>query len=297
VSWAGIHIKTKQLWQDRKPEIICGLLCFIVLASLTRMLVRQKLYIETENATLQGYAIALSSEVEGEVLRVFVDENQPVKKGQLLCVIEDSRWLARLKNAEAERDALKARWDNSRRDEERATNLFRQRAISAEAFDRAQSEAKSLFRQMKSAEAQAYNARVNYQRTRITAPSDGVIAFRTARPGFIAQRGFPLFGFVDRKDRWVLAKVREDDLPDLHIGKPVQVRFDSIPDREFKGNVESISPATEKPFYSAIPADFSAGNFTKYVQWYPIRIRLALNDEDEARVPVGVSSTILMKRD
>jgi membrane fusion protein, multidrug efflux system len=297
VSTAGIQEKIKHLWQDRKPEVICSLLCLIVLASLARVLLRQKLYIETENATLQGYAIPLSSEVEGEVLRVFVNENQSVRKGQLLCVIEDSRWLARLQSAEAERDALRARWEDSRRDERRAASLFRQRAISAEAFDQAQSETRSLFRQMKAAEAQSYNARVNYRRTRITAPSDGVIAFRTARPGLIAQRGFPLFGFVAHKDRWVLARIREDDLPDLHIGKPVQVRFDSVPDREFRGNVESISPATEQPFYSAIPSDFSAGNFTKYVQWYPIRIRLALNDEDEARVPVGVSSTILMKRD
>jgi membrane fusion protein (multidrug efflux system) len=276
---------------------VSGFLCLLVLVAVTRILVRRKFYIETENATLQGYAIALSSEVEGEVLQVLVEENQFVQKGQLLCVLEDSRWVARLEDAEAKRDAAHARWENARRDEARANQQFKGAAISPESRDLTRSQSSALWSQLQAFEAQAAQARTQYERTRIYAPRDGVIAFRTARPGMLAQNGTPLFGFVDLKDRWVLARVRETDLTGLHIGKTVEVRFDAVPGRKFNGKIESVSPATEKPFFSAIPADFSAGNFTKYVQWYPIRIRLVLNDTDQRRIPIGISSQIHMSRD
>jgi membrane fusion protein (multidrug efflux system) len=267
-----------------------------VIVSVARILIHRKRFIDSENAVLQAYAIALSSEVEGEVLHVYVNENQPVRQGQLLCVLDDSRWVARLKDAEARRDALRARWETARRDEARSRFLIRRNVISSSSNDHAQTLADSLFEHMKAAEANAAEALTHVRRTRIIAPSDGVIAFRTARPGMLAQVGTPLFGFVDRKDRWVLAKIRETDIPDMHIGQPVKVTFDSEPGREFKGSIESFSPSTEHDFYSAIPADFSAGNFTKYVQWYPVRVKVSLNDSDKVRIPVGVSSTVLMSR-
>jgi membrane fusion protein (multidrug efflux system) len=296
VSTACVWKKIVHSWKERKPEWICGLICIVVIVSVARILIHRKLYIDSDNATLQGYAIALSSEVEGEVLHVYVTENQAVRKGQILCVLEDSRWLARLGNAEAKRDALRARWETARRDEARANFLIHRHVISPSASDHANTEAQSLFDQMKAAEAGAAQALTNFRRTRILAPDDGSIAFRTARPGMLAQVGMPLFGFVDRKDRWVLAKVRETDIPDMHIGQAVQVTFDSAPGRKFKGKIESFSPSTEHTFYSAVPADFSAGNFTKYVQWYPIRVQVALSEADEARIPVGASSTVLMSR-
>ncbi len=285
------------VWKKRKPELICGLLCLTVLASLARILIKRSLTIETENATLQGYAIALSAQVEGEIHQVFVDENQPVTRGQLLCVLEDSRWVARLHDAEATRDALMAEWEDARVNERRTNFLYKRKEVAASVHDHIRSVLDSLFRQMQGAEARVAQARTNVYRTRILAPSDGIIAFRTARAGMLAEPGLPLFGFVDRKDRWVLARVRETDLRDLHIGKPVSVHFDSLPGQRFGGEIESISPATEKRFYSAIPADFSAGNYTKYVQWYPIRIRIALNKSEQAKLPIGISSTVRMTRD
>ena len=291
------RVTWRVVWKERKTELICGLLCLAVIVSLTRVLIRRSLYIETNNAAFQGYSIAISSEVEGEVLRVFVKENEEVKKGQLLCLLEDSHWLAKANEAEAEFAALKTQWENAQRDERRSAELLRQSTTSPQSYDQARARANSLHARMQAAKDEARLARINLNRTRVSAPDDGMIAFRTASPGMLAQPGTPLFGFVAKNDRWVLARVRETDLSDLHVGKPVNVTFDAVPGRDFVGKIESIGPATERPFYAAIPEDFSAGNYTKYVQWHPIRIKLKLSQAEQTRMPVGISSFVHMTRD
>jgi membrane fusion protein (multidrug efflux system) len=51
------------------------------------------------------------------------------------------------------------------------------------------------------------------------------------------------------------------------------VTVDAYKGTEFRGHVESLSPATGAKF-SLLPPDNATGNFTKVVQRIPVRIRL-----------------------
>jgi membrane fusion protein (multidrug efflux system) len=281
----------RRIWRERKPEIFCGLLCFVAVAGLVSILIHRYLYVKSSYAILQAYTIPLSSQIKGEITQVFVNEHQAVKKGQLLCTIDERPFLNQLVEAENQRDALLPQIRSAEKDLERMRFLLKRGAIASANWDSALALFQSLKAQYESAKALASIAKSNVDRTRITAPNNGMIAFRSAQPGLYASPNLPLFGFIANQDRWVEAKIKETDLTGIKVGDSAQIKFDSLPGREFTGHLESFGQSTESPF-SAVPDDFAAGNFSKYAQWLPVRIRVELNEN----IPIGINSVVTMKR-
>ena len=69
------------------------------------------------------------------------------------------------------------------------------------------------------------------------------------------------------------------------------VSVDALPDVEFHGMVESITPGTGANF-SLIPPQNATGNFTKIVQRVPVRIRL---DKQQGNIgPAGTTATVVI---
>jgi membrane fusion protein, heavy metal efflux system len=50
-----------------------------------------------------------------------------------------------------------------------------------------------------------------------------------------------LFTIADLSSVWVVCDVYENDLGDVHIGDPAEIRLNAFPDRVFKGNISDIS--------------------------------------------------------
>jgi cobalt-zinc-cadmium efflux system membrane fusion protein len=50
-----------------------------------------------------------------------------------------------------------------------------------------------------------------------------------------------LFTIADLSNVWVVCDVYENDLGDVHVGDPAEVRLNALPDRVFKGSVSDIS--------------------------------------------------------
>ena len=98
---------------------------------------------------------------------------------------------------------------------------------------------------------------------------------------------------VVQPDVWVVANFKETQLANMRLGQPVSISIDSIPGKEFKGTVNSFSPATGNEF-ALLPADNSTGNFTKIVQRVPVKI--VFDPESvrgyEARIRAGESAIV-----
>lgn len=50
-----------------------------------------------------------------------------------------------------------------------------------------------------------------------------------------------LFTIADLSNVWIVCDVYENDLGDVHIGDPAEVRLNALPDRVFKGSVSDVS--------------------------------------------------------
>ena len=132
--------------------------------------------------------------------------------------------------------------------------------------------------------------------TKIIAPSDGIIAKKSVEKGAFVGVGTPLLGFVQAKERWVVANFKETDLASIHIGSKSTVDVDAIPSKTFSGEVESISPSTGATF-SLLPPDNATGNFTKVVQRVPVRVKLKdLTNDDVDRLQAGLSAVVSISK-
>jgi membrane fusion protein (multidrug efflux system) len=69
------------------------------------------------------------------------------------------------------------------------------------------------------------------------------------------------------------------------------VQVDALPDREIKGTVASVSPASGSVF-SLLPPDNATGNFTKIVQRLAVRIRLPDKVTDSRLLRPGMSVVV-----
>lgn len=254
------------------------------------------MYASTDDAYVQGKTELLSARVSAVVDKILVEDNQKVKSGDLLIQLDDHDYVSRLDQAQADVASFEAKAADAEKSSKRITNLYKKDAVSQQQFDDAQFSFKELDQKLKSARAQADLAKLNLGYTKILAPSDGTVAKKAVEIGAYVSVGTPLLGFVQAKERWVVANFKETELADIRIGGQSSVEVDAIPHKKFKGTVESVSPSTGATF-ALLPPDNATGNFTKVVQRVPVRIKLVdLSDEDVDRLQAGLSAVVSIRK-
>ncbi|OZA68123.1 MAG: multidrug ABC transporter permease, partial [Sphingomonadales bacterium 39-62-4] len=145
--------------------------------------------------------------------------------------------------------------------------------------------------QITAAQAQRKAASVDLDTTRITAPIGGKIGNSTVRVGQFVQPGQRLMTIVPTEAIYVEANFKETQIGLMRAGQPVTVHVDALPDVDFHGTVESITPGTGANF-SLIPPQNATGNFTKIVQRVPVRIRINAGPESRKVLVPGLSLTV-----
>jgi len=245
---------------------------------------------DTDNAQIAAHVAILSAKVPGFVTDVYVEENQKVKKGQILVKLDKRDFVNSENQLEAELSALTARLTQAEKDLQRALSLFSQKAISTQERDNAQSNADELRAKVNSVKAKIAESKLNMEYSEIVAPADGTIGKKSVEPGMVMSVGQPLMAFVDSRQPWIIANFKETQLRKMHVGDKAHLEIDSIDGKTFEGEVESLSPGTGATF-ALIPPDNATGNFTKIVQRLPVRIKF--NSESirgyEDRIVPGLS--------
>ena len=95
------------------------------------------------------------------------------------------------------------------------------------------------------AEVRVAEARLDLERTKVRAPFAGILTGIKASVGEIVNAGQDLMTLVDVKDVRVEAHVLESEAGRMRLGREVDLRFSSYPDRVFKGRVRAMSPVIE----------------------------------------------------
>ncbi|HEX3708910.1 MAG TPA: HlyD family secretion protein [Pseudolabrys sp.] len=124
--------------------------------------------------------------------------------------------------------------------------------------------------------------------TVIRAPIDGVIGNRAIQVGDYVQTGQRLAALVPLTGVYIDANFKETQLGYLKPGQPVSLSVDALPNRDIKGTVASVSPASGSVF-SLLPPDNATGNFTKIVQRLAVRIRVPVAVADQRLLRPGMS--------
>lgn len=145
-----------------------------------------------------------------------------------------------------------------------------------------------LYLQAKSA---VDNAQTDLNDTYVRAPFDGIVTDVNAiQVGSYLQASQMAFHLVSTTHLWVTASPKETELTDVRPGQTATITVDTYPNVEWKGTVESISPASGSSF-SLLPAQNTTGNWVKVVQRIPMRVSIT----DLAGKPplrIGMSVTV-----
>jgi HlyD family secretion protein len=220
--------------------------------------------------------IKVGAEVSGQILRVFVDFNSQVTAGQVLAEIDPTRFRARVQQGQAqvslaqaallqaEANAARAQTDYQIQQREfgRRRELEAGGFVSKSGLDTATSQlasarasVKATAAQMASARAQIAqanaelaSAQLDMRRTRIIAPTSGVVINKLVEPGTTVAASFQtpnLFEIAaDTTRMQVEASVDEADIGQVRPNQQVRFTVDAYPDEGFAASVRQIRKAS-----------------------------------------------------
>lgn len=284
---------------------VVGILVAVV-AVLSGIYIHNEMkYQSTDDAYVETTTVNVSPRVSGEITEVYVTDNQHVKAGDLVAVIDDDDYKIRLEqagstyekirldqaNAKANLTAADSAIALAKKDLDRYTNLYEQGAVSKQTLDAAQvkydnakaglTQAKqALFSDkdgktvadanLRAAKATMDKAALDLSYTRIYAPQSGTVSSRRVEKGMWVSAGSPLFTLVP-EEVWVVANFKENQLKDMKPGQIVDIKVDTYPNKVFKGKIDSIQRASGAKS-SLFPPENAVGSFVKIVQRIPVKI-------------------------
>ena len=204
----------------------------------------------------------MSPIVGGRIDSLMVREGDKVKAGQILMRLWNEDIEARLSVNRAQYTAaiLQAQEactlaDNAAREAARQAALVQRNFVSAQAEEKARSEALARRAACDAAQANVMTASAQIdattteqQRTLLIAPFDGTIAkitgelgeYTTPSPPGVATP--PALDLIDDSCLYVKAPMDEIDAPRIQTGQPVRITLDALPDKVFAGTVRRVSP-------------------------------------------------------
>jgi len=191
--------------------------------------------------------VDVGAQVSGQIKEVMVDFNSKVKMGDVLAKIDESTPIQRLRQAEADLKSAEANNQLIQINADRTKELFQKKLVSQQELDSinaqlAQSNATLLTRK-----AAVENARLDLERTVITAPIDGMVLDRKTDKGRTVNASMnapTLFTLVnDLSKMQINAAVAEADVGSINEGQEVKFTVDAFPNRTFAGVVRMVRNA------------------------------------------------------
>ena len=286
-------------------------------------LVKEMQYESTDDAYVETTTVNVAPKVSGEILEVYVTDNQKVNAGDLVAIIDDADYKVKLAQANANYEKIKFDQANAKanlkasesnielakKDLERYTNLYEQGAVSKQTLDAAQVKydgAKAGLTQAQqalfsdnngktvadanllTAKAAKDKAELDLSYTKIYAPQSGTVSSRRVEKGMYVNVGSPLFTLVPEKV-WVVANFKENQLRYMKPGQKVDIKVDTYPNHVFKGQIDSIQRASGAKS-SLFPPENAVGSFVKIVQRIPVKIIFTEKiDPEEYNIVPGMS--------
>lgn len=252
----------------------------------------------TDDAYIEGRIHSIAPKVSGTILKVNVEDNQLVKKGDLLFEIDPVDYNLKVNEAAANLEVRKATLEQSVRDRDRAETLFNNKVIPKEKHEFALTAYHLAKAQVDAAEQQLKISRQNLLYTNIYSPVEGFVTKKSVEVGNQVKAEQPLMAIIALNDIWLTANYKETQLKNVKAGQRVLIKVDTYPGKVFTGKVDSIMAGTGAAF-SLFPPENALGNYVKVVQRIPVKIVFDKDTDQGHVLRIGMSCvpTIIIKNE
>jgi multidrug resistance efflux pump len=249
----------------------------------------------TRDGHVRADVIQVAPDVSGLITEVKVVDNQQVKQGEVLFVIDQARYTLALRNAQATAQQRRATLDQARRED--ARNRALGNLVAREVVEETHSRVETATAALADAEVAIDTARLNLQRTVIVSPVDGYLNDRAPRVGEYISAGRAVLSVVDMHSFRVDGYFEETKLHGIDIGQPVDIKVMGEPG-VLRGHVLSIVAAIEdrdrQQSQNLLPNVNPAFSWVRLAQRIPVRVAL---DEVPAdfRMIAGRTATVSVR--
>ena len=193
--------------------------------------------------------VTVGAEVSGRIDKLYVDFNDPVRRGEKLAQINTDTFEANLNQNRALLAQAQATRKEKEADFKRKSALMGQNALSREAFETARGDyerAKAAVAQY-AASVKAYAA--DLTKTTIYSPIDGVVLDRKVEVGQTVAAAFStpeLFVLAtDLRKMKLEVNIDEADVGQVRAGEDASFSVDAYPDKTFEARLSSVHYASE----------------------------------------------------
>ena len=193
--------------------------------------------------------VQIKSKASGRVEELPVEEGDVVKKGDLICRLDQTDILADVEQAKANLDIAEAELKQAQNTSDRKEQLFGKALISEDERDQAALALAQAKAQIIRATTALDQANVRLDETIVTAPINGIVLQKYVEIGQIIASGVSNVGggtaiadIADMRLVHIEAGIDEIDVGKIQIGQPARVVADAYPQMKFSGKIIRISP-------------------------------------------------------
>ena len=253
----------------------------------------------TRDGHVRAQIIKITPRVGGPIVDLPVQDNQAVKKGDLLFKIDPRTFALAIEQAEAKLKQAQATKLVKQDRADRAMDLHKKDkgAISEQSLVKKENDLLVAIADVDVADANLHKAHLDLEFTEVRAPVDGYVTNLLLRYGSQTVANQPALALIDTGSFWVHGYFKETQIENVRSGNKVVVKLMTYPDAPLEGVVENmgwgIAQQDGAPAADLLPAINPSFDWIRLAQRIPVRIRLTRIPE-EVELRVGTTASVFV---
>ena len=203
-------------------------------------------YLESTGTLRADEEVLVSSEVDGIVKKIYVEQGTIIHSGALLAEVRDTDYRWDATRSDAALKQTEASLANARAEFKRKESLFKEELITKQQFDDISTRVALAEAELDRAKATAAISRERLAKTRIYSPLAGAVKEKRVTEGDYVRNGTPIFQVIKTNPLKLNFTVSEKDVAGLKIGQEVAFTVDAIAGQTFTGKVSLLYPNVEE---------------------------------------------------
>ena len=241
--------------------------------------------------------MSITPRVTGQIIKIHVDDNSQVSKGDLLFEIDPSIYKAAYNKALATQKQAFALLAKAKNEEQRAANLEKRTpgAVPVLTLNNLSNAVETSSANVQVAKANVEEAHLNLEFTKVYAPTNGYITNFNLRVGSQVVANSPVVALIDEDSFWIEGYFKETDLVGVNPQDKAFVTLMMHNNVLLKGHIKSIG-------FGIAKQDGSTGNdllpnvnpnfqWIRLAQRIPIKVKLD-NVPEDLQLRVGMTASI-----
>jgi multidrug efflux system membrane fusion protein len=242
--------------------------------------------------------VGIAPRVSGQTIKLNVQDNQAVRKDDVLFEIDPEDYRLILAKAKAELATVDRQLAQAQDTLHRMEPLLPHGFETAENVDKARTAVTTLQAQREGAIATINLEELHLSYCKVIAPFDGRVINLNISAGAHVTAGVAVFSLLDTTKWYVIANFREAEIRHMAPGSEAIVYLSSAPNQRFRGKVQGIGWAVKPEGEldlppSGVPYIKRELNWVRVAQRFPVRIEVENPDQELFRM--GASAVAIIK--